>query len=128
RESKLGELPTLAEFRLQKRVCLAAVREVARLGVPIQLAFADSHSDHAEQHPLREWAGDAEVRACRLAALAGADPVAVMTAHPFLLRSGGAGEQLRRQLVILHARGRNQSRILAVTAGGHHSFVADEEA
>src|SRR5512146_897297 len=84
----LREFPALPEFRFQQGIGLIVVGEAPGLRVPVQLALADPHRDHAEQHPLHERSGDAEVGACGLAAFAGADPVAIMAADPVLRRSG----------------------------------------
>src|SRR5208283_553019 len=70
--SASGEFPALAELRFQVLVGGVAVHDAALLGIPFELAL-ELHGDHAQQHPLHERAGDAEVGARRVAALAGAN-------------------------------------------------------
>src|SRR5579862_8154781 len=81
----LRQFPSLPIFRPQQSVRLITVRESRLLVVPQQLA-RHPHGDGAEEHPPHERPCHGEVRARRRAALAGAEPVAIMAAHPVLVR------------------------------------------
>ena len=87
--------------------------------VPFELAL-DAGRDHPEQDPLGKRRRHAEVRARRIAALAGANPVPVVPRR--------ARQNSRRELVIPHPFDRQQPRVLAVGPGRDHALVADKDA
>src|ERR1035437_8010677 len=91
------KLPAFAEVGFQVPVGLVIVRELLMIGIPNQLAF-DPHGDSAQQYPLRKRARDAEVRARRLTALRRADPVAIVTEDPLLLRAGAPRRSEERRV------------------------------
>src|SRR5579871_842274 len=111
--------PSLAVEGLQVLVGFVVVGKAHLGGVPLQLAF-DAQGYHAEQHPLDKRAGHIEVRASRLAAFAGADPVVIVPR--------GAAQNFLREVIILHLVYGDEPGLLAVGAGGDHALLADEEA
>src|ERR1051326_650162 len=56
--------PALAKNGLEILVRLGVVGDPHLGGIPLELAF-HAQSDHAQQHPLDEWTGHAEIRADR---------------------------------------------------------------
>jgi len=62
------EFPAFAEGRFEVLIGLAVVGEFHGAGIPVEAAL-ELHRDHAQQHPLDEWPGHAEVRAGRVASL-----------------------------------------------------------
>src|SRR5260370_37294088 len=115
----LSKRPSFAKRRFQILICFRVVGEPHLGGIPLQLAL-DAERDYAQQHPFDERSGYVEIRARRVAALAGANPVAVV--------AGRARQQRLRELVVLHLRHRDKPRLLAVGAGGDHAFIADNHA
>src|SRR5262245_37679741 len=109
--------PALAEDGLHVLVRFLIVRELYLLRIPQQLAL-DARGNGAESHPLGVRTRDAEVRARRLAALARADPIALMTRR--------TRERSRRQLVRRPPRSRKQSYAFAAAAGPEISLRSDE--
>src|SRR5258705_499396 len=77
--------------------------------VPFELAL-EPQGQHAERYPLGEGTGHVEIRAGRLAAFAGADPVAIMPRRP--------GQKFAGEVVILHLFDWQQARVFAISAGG----------
>src|SRR5436305_11341796 len=118
-DSRLTELPALAEFRLEELVYFRPVGHAHFSAVPLQLAF-EAQSQHTQQNPFGERRRDAEVGARPLATLAGADPVAIVSRR--------ARQKLRRQLIIVHPLRRHQARTLAVGPGGDEALLAHEQA
>src|SRR3984957_2382320 len=75
RPPRSGQRPPFAEGRFEIRIRLAVVGEPCLGCVPLQLS-PDTHRDRSQQHPFHEWNGDIEVRTCRIASFAGANPIA----------------------------------------------------
>src|SRR5204862_4313029 len=87
------------------------------VGVPLEL-LTQAEGDVSEVVSLREPAGIREVRRCRLAGLAGADPLRVM--------AGRTGQRRRRSLKVPERR-LGQEHVAAVV-GQDHTLAADEQA
>jgi len=96
---------------------------VSPIGGPEESAAGEADREVPHEHGLRQGAGVVEARAGRLAALAGADPILLVTAEA--LRD--AIEHLGRLLVLAHPRFGNQPRSAAIAAAHQHSLVADEQ-
>src|ERR1017187_8900936 len=73
----LCKLPTFPEGRLDEPIRLRVVRDLHLRAVPLQLAF-EAQRQNAEHDPFRERPRDAEIGACRFAALRRTDPVVVV--------------------------------------------------
>src|SRR5208283_1949219 len=72
-----GDFPATAKGGSDKAVGGLVVGELHLGGIPQQFAF-ETHGDGAQDHPFAERPGVTEVGAGRIAAFAGADPVALM--------------------------------------------------
>src|SRR5215468_588346 len=121
--SLLREAPTFTEGRPQILIRLDVIGDPHLHGIVFDLAF-HTQSDHAEQHPLDERGGVVEVRARRVAALAGADPIAVVRVRA----AGRARQQRGGEAVVAHLLYGDEARLLAVGSCGDHTLAADEEA
>src|SRR5262249_22729551 len=71
--------PSFAELGFDKLVGLLVICETQSLAVPHKVFVRETPANGAKQHPFRVGSGDAEVRARRLPAFTGADPVLIMT-------------------------------------------------
>src|SRR5688500_3252462 len=76
-----SKLPAFSEYWLHVPIRFPVVRELHPLRIPQQLSF-HACGDRAEDHPFRVGTSGAEVRACGFAALARANPVALVSRRP----------------------------------------------
>src|SRR6185437_1099959 len=87
--------------------------------IPFELGL-EPHGEYAEVDPLGEWRGNAEIRACRTAALACANPVTVVARRAF--------QKFRGKAVVAHLLDGEQACVFAVGARRDHALVADKQA
>ena len=112
--------PAFAVLVVEKPVCLGHVGDLQVCAVPDQSLAAVANADGAQQHRLRQRAGEIETRPRGRALLAGLDPLVVV--------ADGTRQGLGRPLVGLHRRLGDQPGALAAPALDEHlALVADEE-
>src|SRR5690606_18150798 len=111
-----AERPAVAVVAAEEGLGLGGVGGAHGVGVPLDLA-ADAVGDVAQVVGLGQPAGVLEVRARRLAGLAGVDPLGVVA-----LGAGEGGFGRREALELLLG----QEDVLAVV-GEDHAVVADEQ-
>src|SRR6476620_11757583 len=95
--------PALAVQRLDVLIGFVVVSEPQLHRIPLQFAF-HTEGDYSHHDPLGERTGNREIGACRIAALAGADPVAIMTRGP--------RQERRRETIAFHLFDRQQAGVL----------------
>src|SRR5712692_7654669 len=111
--SGLTESPAFAEGWPDELVGFRVIGDPHLLAVPLQLSLKPQRQ-HAQRYPFGERTGHAEIRASRVAAFAGADPVAIVPGRP--------SHEFAREVIVPHLLHRQQTRVFAIRAGGDETL------
>src|ERR1035437_591746 len=112
------ELPSFTEDGLEELIGLNVIGNAHLLRIVLELALVAERND-AQQHPFHERRRNAEVRACGVAALAGADEIAHVAGRP--------RQQRGRHAVVLHFLHRDEARRAGGGGGGGGGAFSPEE-